>query len=308
MLIKVALTTALFSSVANAWSLHSISAGSNFINFFNFYTGADPTHGFVQYVDQSTAAANNLVYMQGEQTIIKTDNTTVTPGGRPSVRLESKSTYNYGLFILDLEHMPVGCGTWPAFWMFGDNWPNQGEIDIIEGVNEQTTNSVALHTSSGCTMEGVPRPQLGNVKTPNCDVNAPGQGANEGCAVSSGDTRTYGRGFNENKGGVYATRWTEGQGIQVWFFTRSSIPGDITSNNPNPDTWGLPVAAFPFQSCPANKFKDLKIVLNLTFCGDWAGGVYGNSGCPSTCVDFVKNTPSAFGEAHWKINSLKVFQ
>jgi hypothetical protein len=27
--------------------------------------------------------------------------------------------------------MPVGCGTWPAFWMFGPDWPNGGEIDTL---------------------------------------------------------------------------------------------------------------------------------------------------------------------------------
>ena len=23
-----------------------------------------------------------------------------------------------------------GCGTWPAFWLVGPNWPNGGEIDV----------------------------------------------------------------------------------------------------------------------------------------------------------------------------------
>jgi hypothetical protein len=34
--------------------------------------------------------------------------------GRASVRLTSKKVYNHGLIVIDVEHMPVGCGTWPA--------------------------------------------------------------------------------------------------------------------------------------------------------------------------------------------------
>lgn len=157
-------------------------------------------------------------------------------------------------------------------------------------------------------MQGVSRSQTGFVTSPNCDVNAPGQGANVGCGVSSRDTNSYGTGFNNNNGGIYATKWMS-DGIKVWFFPRQSIPADINANTPNPESWGTPIASFPFQaSCPSNKFRELRIVLNLTFCGDWAGSVYGSSGCPSNCVDYVKNNPSAFNEAYWKINSLRIYQ
>lgn len=41
-------------------------------------------------------------------------------------------------------------GLWPAFWMLGENieqvgWPESGEIDIIELVNDPTTFNIALH-------------------------------------------------------------------------------------------------------------------------------------------------------------------
>jgi beta-glucanase (GH16 family) len=29
--------------------------------------------------------------------------------------------------------LPGGYGMWPAFWSYGDAWPTQGEIDIMEG-------------------------------------------------------------------------------------------------------------------------------------------------------------------------------
>ena len=52
--------------------------------------------------------------------------------GRKSVRLESKNTFFGGLLIHDLDHMPTGCGSWPAYWLCGPNWPNGGEIDVID--------------------------------------------------------------------------------------------------------------------------------------------------------------------------------
>lgn len=55
--------------------------------------------------------------------------------GRDSVRISSKQTYDDALFVLDLEHMPEGCATWPAFWTVTKKgpWPRGGEIDVIEG-------------------------------------------------------------------------------------------------------------------------------------------------------------------------------
>ena len=45
------------------------------------------------------------------------------------------------------------------------------------------------------------------------------------------------------------------------------------------------MANFPNTQCDLEKFfKEHTIVINLTFCGDWAGAVYGQMGCPGTCV------------------------
>ena len=54
-------------------------------------------------------------------------------------------------FLFTLEHSLTyalhrsGCATWPAFWMVaGQNWPQKGEIDIVEGVNKQTNKQMTL--------------------------------------------------------------------------------------------------------------------------------------------------------------------
>lgn len=76
------------------------------------------------------------------------------------------------------------------------NWPNNGEIDIIEGVNDQTTNDMTLHTSDGCSFSNSGS-MTGYQASTNCYAYANG---NQGCGVGTGNTQTYGTGFN-NIGG-----------------------------------------------------------------------------------------------------------
>lgn len=56
-----------------------------------------------------------------------------TPAGpRNSIRLEGKQRFNRGLFIIDVRHMPAGCGVWSAFWMTDEaNWPVNGKRYIL---------------------------------------------------------------------------------------------------------------------------------------------------------------------------------
>ena len=239
------------------------------------------------------------------------DSSNVASGrGRNSLRLSTKKIYNHGLVILDLAHMPGGaCGTWPAFWMLGPNWPVNGEIDIIEGVNSQTNNAMTLHTNAGCSITSTGA-FSGTMETSNCDVNAANQAANAGCSIDSTNSNSYGKGFNANGGGVYATEWTSND-ISIWFFPRGSIPSDISSGNPNPSGWGLPQAQFTGGCDIDEHVKDQQLVFDVTFCGDWAGNVWStDTTCASqgaTCQAFVQNTPSAFQDTYWLINGLKVF-
>lgn len=46
-------------------------------------------------------------------------------------------------FCLQLEMRGIDSDT---VWMFGSDWPNNGEIDIIEGVNSQNSNLISLHS------------------------------------------------------------------------------------------------------------------------------------------------------------------
>ncbi|KAL4931724.1 glycoside hydrolase family 16 protein [Aspergillus undulatus] len=279
-----------------------------FFDKFSFFTDADPTNGHVDYVDRATAEGGGLI-SSGSSVYMGVDHTNVAPAGRQSVRLSSTQTYHHGLFIIDLGHMPTGCGAWPAFWILGPDWPNGGEIDIIENVNEETNNHMTLHTSDGCSIDNTGF--SGTLLTSNCYVQAPGQDNNAGCGISSPDTSSFGAGFNAASGGVYATEWTSDH-ISVWFFPRSSIPSDISAGTPDPSSWGTPTARFAGAGCDIDShFTDMQIIFDITFCGDWAGNVWGSGSCAAlggSCSDYVANNPRVFADAYWDINSLRVYQ
>jgi len=299
----------LVPSFAQKYALVDNWFGNNFLANFDFWTSGDPTHGYVQYVSQATAQANGLINVTDSAVYLYSEHTKVANSpGRQSIRISTKKTYNGGLFILDLSHMPTGCGTWPAFWTCGPGWPNGGEIDIIEGVNTQANNAMTLHTSNGCTMANTARKQNGKVSGPDCWISDPNQPNNAGCGVTATTGNSYGTGFNNNKGGVYAMEWSNA-GINIWFFPRNNIPADVNSDTPTPSTWPVPEAAFPFgTNCPASHFANHQIIFDNTFCGDWAGAVFGQNGCPGSCTNYVKNNFTEFTQSFWAINHLKTFR
>ena len=292
--------------------------GKSFFDQFAFWDWGDPTHGYVNYVNEADARSQGLISVNDKgQVLMKPDTTSVATGpGRNSVRIQSKKRFNSGLFIFDLEHVPTGCGTWPAFWLFGPNWPIQGEIDIIEVVNNGDANAATCHTGASCGMSYVDTAsftgkwatnQAGRSNT-NCDIYAPGQQVNQGCGIGQ-PPGTIGTPFNAQGGGVYAVNWNPDTGIEMWSFPRKAIPQDILNGNPNVAGWGKPFANFKLGwECPNYMFRDHQIIINLTFCGDWAGSLFGQM-CPGlgSCQDYVRLNPQAFTEAYWLINYLRVY-
>ncbi|CCO37457.1 putative glycosidase C21B10.07 [Rhizoctonia solani AG-1 IB] len=245
------------------------------------------TTGAVDYqnLDGSSAAGLHEINSDGNA-IMRVETTQQVSGNRKSVRLHSHTTYNGGLVILDAVHMPYGCGTWPAFWSNGPNWPNGGEIDIVEGVNDYQTNQASLHTKAGCTIpqeygsSGVLAASL------NCAADETG---NQGCGQLNSKPNNYGKAFNDNGGGVYAMKWDR-SGISIYFFPRDEIPSDIKNEAPRPDS------------------------------GDWAGNAWHSSGIAgqaqtcaamtgyNTCLDYIRNEGANLKDAFWEVKSVKLYK
>ncbi|KAF3015653.1 hypothetical protein E8E14_011998 [Neopestalotiopsis sp. 37M] len=304
-LLRLGAIASLAATPMATYTIQDTYDTSSFFDGFDFYSDADPTNGFVKYHTASQANSTSLAGYANGGIYLGSDHKTINPTtGRGSTRINSKKTYTHGLFIADIAHMPTsskkGCGLWPAFWMFGEEggWPNSGEIDVIEGVNSADSTTMTLHTSSGCT-----------VSQGNCNA---GDGST-GCSNAVNDTESFGAGFNDIGGGVYAVEWTS-DAISIWFFPRDSIPSNIDSGSPDPSSssWGTATATFSGSGCDIDThFKEHTIVFNIDFCGDWAGEVWSTddtcSTLADTCQDYVSANPGDFQEAYWLINSVKVY-
>ncbi|KAI0920654.1 hypothetical protein AcW1_002332 [Taiwanofungus camphoratus] len=211
---------------------------------------------------------------------------------------------------MDATHLPYGCSVWPSFWTKGENWPEGGEIDIVEAVNQMANNQMALHTNNGCSASG--SNQTGSLSNANCSVSA-------GCTYEETQSNSYGTGFNSAGGGVWATLF-DTTGIYIWFWSRANVPSSISSANSSvdPSSFGTPSAAFPSSSCNISEFfTPQQLVLDITLCGDWAGlpQIYTET-CPvqgtanaSSCYlqNVINNGTSQYAEAYFEIAYIKAF-
>lgn len=290
-------------------------AGKSFLDHIDFFTAKDPTNGFVNYLDQESAESSGLFKLNsGGSLYMGVDSeTTLDPNGkgRDSVRIESKKFYDEGLYVVDIKHMPGSiCGTWPAFWSVGPSWPQNGEIDIVEGVNMHNANEIVLHTSGSCGLSADAE-MSGTMSSSECG-DASGT---IGCVVK-GENGTSGTPFNEKGGGVYAMERTP-HFMKIWYFPRDAVPESIKHGKPDVHTFGTPMANLQGSCDFKERFTAQKFVFNTDFCGDWAGGIYGEEGsCPmsdpndsfKSCHTFVAQNPEKFKEAYWELNSVQIYQ
>jgi hypothetical protein len=245
--------------------------------------------------------------------------------------------------------MPAGCGTWPAFWLTDEaNWPVNGEIDIVEGVNFQSEAKTALHSTKGCSMNDIPLGVMTGIWDPaqgipdaktgipdmtlryarDCFVYDPHQWLNQGCVAVSKNNDTLGDPVNQNGGGVYALEWDPtNRHIRTWVFTpHTAVPDNLvaairTASHedrvaPDPNLWPVPYGYFAIgegTDCSASHFRHMRLVFNLAFCGSVAGNRY-QLDCPAqakkfnTCNEWIQSEPEEMNEAYWKIRGVYVYE
>lgn len=303
--------------------------GEGFFSFYDFYEGPDipGSGGFNDYVSMDTARDIGILNVTSDGSVYMGSVSTGSEKKyrRQAIRLEGKTRFDRGLFVIDLDHMPAGCGVWPAFWLSDDeDWPNGGEIDIVEGINYQSRIKTALHTSDQCSMYNqVPSYAYSGfwekstglydrftgiqdnesvVNSDNCFAGAPHQWPNQGCVLVSDEDDTLGVPLNKKGGGVVALEWDPENGyIRSWAFTpHNTVPqnlaqaiataGEDEKNRvePNTEEWGLPFSYFAIgegTNCDSNHFKQQRLIINLAFCGSVAGNRFYKD-CPDVADDF----------------------
>ncbi|KIL58962.1 glycoside hydrolase family 16 protein [Amanita muscaria Koide BX008] len=293
--------------------------GSTFFDKWDFYGDVDnTTWGNVTYLTREAAASTNLAYINSAgNAIMKVDNTTtIAPAAlvhRNSIRITSQDTYGTGnIIIIDALHIPYGCSVWPSFWMFGIGpMPQGGEIDVIEAINDMSNNQYALHTAGSCSHVGNNN-QTGNTLSTDCS-----QGS--GCTVAENKPNSFGAGFGQAGGGVFATQ-IDVSGVYFWFWNRPDIPADIKSatstSTIDPSNWGIPSASYPLACNYSQNFAPQQLVFTTTLCGVWAGvpGIYqatcpgGGSGPDSCATENVIGPGSPkFDNAYWEVAYVKTY-
>ena len=311
------------------WQLIAKHEGhSLFSDAFSF--GAYEQRNFVQWVNESEALALDLFGVADDGVAwIRADNSSVAAPdgpGRKAVRLVSRDSFSSGVWALDVNRMPEGCGSHYAWWLAGPSWPGGGEIDVVECINGDSHARTTLHTCDDCDMKdddgfsghwNSPSPRFCNVSH---DHNA-------GCQIASSDAASCGAAFNRlGSGGVYVTQLVQGpemkQAGQIasWFFRRGDVPADLSAGTPTPSAWRKPDARFPLGArCNASHFHPLRLILSINFCGwagnsnEWSQTKAGAAACStstgcSTCEEWVGLHPDMATPVRWDVNSLSVYQ
>ncbi|KAJ3276876.1 hypothetical protein HDV01_002931 [Terramyces sp. JEL0728] len=283
-------------TISKSWDANAILNGQDWIFEPKYF---DSDKGYVNYVAKQEAVNLGIYKIVDNQLYIGAKQ--VENGPPKSVKIKTAAPYNGGLWIFDSTRMPTGPGTWPSFWSVGPKWPNNGEIDILEGVNGFGNDTISIHSSSSCLL-----PISGKLT----DCSAPGSG----CADRTNANLTFGDSFNKNQGGIYAMEWVaEPNGwIKVWFFPRGSLPSDFGADTVVPSNWPIPdaYAEFNFGSnCDSSNFNDHIIIVNLAFCGKWSEDYFQKHApyLSTDCRTYLGTNSSAFNDIFFHLSSIRYY-
>ncbi|MCU0269246.1 MAG: glycoside hydrolase family 16 protein [Acidimicrobiales bacterium] len=165
--------------------------------------------------------------------------------------VQTRASFQYGRYEARMK-LPTGAGTWPAFWLYGDDWPDQGEIDVMEhyGINSDSW------------------PRFGLVYS-NLHSTPP-----EGQPGNTSRDRLVGSPADPEEWHTYAVEW---EPDEIRFYVDNQQTALHTRPDPDPDN------AWPFDDYPEVIAFDL-------FLGAYAGEVDASAMPQRLLVDWVRVT------------------
>ncbi|GMK58304.1 hypothetical protein CspeluHIS016_0503360 [Cutaneotrichosporon spelunceum] len=304
-------------AAAATYPLVDSHKGATFLDGFRTPAGAydNTTSGDVFWAQKGNSS---VMYLNDAgRYVLKVDNTSFVPYNekRFAPSLLTERAYPVGsVFVMDAVHMPYGCSVWPAFWTQGAAWPEGGEIDIMEGVNDQTANQIALHSAEDGCYASKDAQMTGQLRLDNCSVTSNG---GSGCTVGDPNQNSYGAGFAAAGGGVYVAEYAT-DGIRVWFKSRADVPKEMTGDAKSLDTslLGTPTANYPSTTCDIGKyFADQILTITITLCGAWAGTpsvleatcpqLVGTNTCYTTYV--INDASETYKNAYFELNYINIY-
>lgn len=280
-----------------AYKLDWEARGSNFFDDFDFKLD-NFNYGAAAYLTQEEAVAAGVVKAFDTHAILQTGKSVGNRSlpKRESAFIQSKKGWKHFLLMVRFDHLPWGCGLWPAMWTlgFGKEWPEGGEIDILEYVND-LPQEVSFHTghSNQCRLDG----ELVNAKY---GAMPDANGNDYNCVTDYSLAQT---GCSPNKLPLLpGEQWSGGGGMLALESTSEFIKvfhipaahADI-AGEPKPEEWDeWVVSYFPFAeseektpgSCPNSKdlLTEQRLIMNINMCGEWGSPTWGLA---KTCLNQV---------------------
>ncbi|KAF1731227.1 putative endo-1,3(4)-beta-glucanase [Beauveria bassiana] len=328
-------------ATAAKYSLSQTYDSSNFLTEFHFRERGtipgqpDDNWSWVNYQNVEDAQKKGLVSVKNNKVYLGVDFETKLENNdngprRDTLRVQSKWSFREGLVITRFYHMPkTVCGAWPAYWTLGEDWPNNGEIDMYEGWNLNTVNKPALHVGTEdrvgrCLLDSSAQAEIVSANCDNKFEDRVRAWEGQGCQVEEVNDGIWA----SEDGGIQALEWTK-DAIKLYTWQIGKAPKNIDSDAPDTSSWGKPSVQVSSSGCDLSRaFGNQTILFTLPFCGNpvgkkqfWSelradskGQVNGKieDTCEiitgaKTCVQYVAENPEAFKEFYFGINDVRYF-